>query len=92
MTPDEIMNELELFKERVNADGKSILDRLKQELLPYLEAKEPEVKVVEKPVEVEKVVVKKPVGDRRDEERDPMESEQHKAEQLHFTSKPHRDK
>lgn len=88
MTREEILTELERFKDRVNADGKATLDRLKDALLPYLnpEEKYPEVKTV---VKVEEKVVPM-AGDRRSEDRDPMEVDQHEAEKLKLTTKPHR--
>lgn len=94
MTPEEIIQELERFKDRVNAEGKATLDRLKDELKPYLEPKPPEQIIVEKPVEkiIEKeILVEKPVvaeGDRRTEPRDPAEHDQHVAEALGYVKKP----
>lgn len=83
MTPTEIMDELERFKDRVNADGKATLDRLKDALKPHLEQPqiiEKEV-VVEKPITVEVLAL----GDRRTEPRDPNEKDQHTAEKLGLT-------
>lgn len=85
MTPEEIITELERFKDRVNQDGKAMLDRLKDALMPYLNAPE---KIVEKVIE--KTVLAE--GDRRGEPRDPAEHDQHVAEELGYVPKPHHGK
>lgn len=87
MTPEQIINELELLKDYTNDHGKGVLGRVQQELRAHF-AMPPAVieKVVEKKVEVP---VAAP-GDRRGEPRDPAEHEQHVAEKLGLAPKAHK--